>query len=71
VDFLHVETVFLHRSSAMGGGVPQIGQVLDRHGIALLRSQLLSLPLDAHLRVETIFTDPPYSVFDAWFHGMD
>ncbi|MFJ2030535.1 hypothetical protein [Streptosporangium sp. NPDC087985] len=49
----------------------QIGQVLDRHGIALLGSQVLSLPLEAGLRVETVLGDPPYSVFDAWFHWMD
>ncbi len=48
-----------------------IGQVLDRHGIVLLGSQVLSLPLEAGLDVETVFNDPPYSVFDAWFHWMD
>ncbi|MEO3796015.1 hypothetical protein ABGB14_37960 [Nonomuraea sp. B10E15] len=49
----------------------QIGQVLDRHDIALLGSQVLSLPLEAGLRVETILGSPPYRVFDAWFHWMD
>ncbi|MBB3728888.1 hypothetical protein [Nonomuraea dietziae] len=49
----------------------QIGQVLDRHDIALLGSQVLSLPLEAGLRVETVLGSVPYSVFDAWFHWMD
>ena len=49
----------------------QVGQMLDRHGIALLNSQVLSLPLEAGLRVETVLSSPPYSVFDAWFHWMD
>ncbi|MFI7701984.1 hypothetical protein [Nonomuraea sp. NPDC049480] len=49
----------------------QIGQVLDRHDIALLDSQVLSLPLEAELRVETVLGSPPYSVFDAWFHWRD
>ncbi|MGW4409328.1 hypothetical protein ACWEJ6_35230 [Nonomuraea sp. NPDC004702] len=49
----------------------QIRQVLDRHDIALLDSQVLSLPLEAELRPETILGSPPYSVFDAWFHWMD
>ncbi|MEU4224778.1 hypothetical protein AB0F17_10830 [Nonomuraea sp. NPDC026600] len=49
----------------------QIGQALDRHDIALLDSQVLSLPIGAELRVETNLGDPPYSVFDAWFHWMD
>ncbi|MFG1688747.1 hypothetical protein ACGFNP_51975 [Nonomuraea sp. NPDC049269] len=49
----------------------QIRQVLDRHDIALLDSQVLSLPLEAELRVETNLGSPPYSVFDAWFHWMD
>ncbi|MEV1238528.1 hypothetical protein ACIBO2_44980 [Nonomuraea sp. NPDC050022] len=49
----------------------QIGQALDRHDVALLGSQVLSLPLEAGLRVETNLGDPPYSVFDAWFHWMD
>ncbi|MEU7744961.1 hypothetical protein [Nonomuraea sp. NPDC049158] len=49
----------------------QIGQALDRHDVALLGSQVLSLPLEAGLRVETNLGSPPYSVFDAWFHWMD
>lgn len=49
----------------------QIGQALDRHDIALLDSQVLSLPVKAELRVETVLGSPPYSVFDAWFHWMD
>lgn len=49
----------------------QIGQVLDRHDITLLRSKVLGQPLDAHLRIETVLGDPPYRVFDAWFHWMD
>ncbi|MFI7631523.1 hypothetical protein [Microbispora rosea] len=49
----------------------QIGRVLDGHGIALLGSQILGLPLDTRLRVETVLGDPPYCVFDAWFHWMD
>ncbi|MER6514671.1 hypothetical protein ABT158_48230 [Nonomuraea sp. NPDC001636] len=49
----------------------QIRQVLDRHDIALLDSQVLSLPLEAELRPETVLGSPPYSVFDAWFHWMD
>ncbi|GAA4197086.1 hypothetical protein GCM10022252_45540 [Streptosporangium oxazolinicum] len=49
----------------------QIGQLLDQHGIVLLGSQVLSLPLEAGLQVKTIIGNPPYSVFDAWFHWMD
>ncbi|MFF4194112.1 hypothetical protein [Nonomuraea sp. NPDC001831] len=49
----------------------QIHQVLDRHDIALLDSQVLSLPLEAELRPETVLGRPPYRVFDAWFHWMD
>lgn len=49
----------------------QIRQMLDGHGIALLGLQVLGLPLDARLRVETALGDPPYCVFDAWFHWMD
>jgi len=49
----------------------QIREVLDRHDVALLDSQVLSLPLEAELRPETILGSPPYSVFDAWFHWMD
>ncbi|MGV9305566.1 hypothetical protein ACWDLG_19510 [Nonomuraea sp. NPDC003727] len=49
----------------------QLRQVLARHGVALLSSQVLALPLDARLRVETVLGDPPYRLFDAWFHWMD
>ncbi|MEV0151767.1 MULTISPECIES: hypothetical protein [unclassified Nonomuraea] len=49
----------------------QTRQVLDRHDIAVLDSQVLSLPLEAGLRVETVLGSPSYSVFDAWFHWMD
>jgi len=49
----------------------QLGRVLDGHGIALLDSQTLGSPLDARLRVETVLGDPPYRVFDAWFHWVD
>ncbi|MFG1941469.1 hypothetical protein [Nonomuraea sp. NPDC048826] len=49
----------------------QIGQVLERHDIALLDSQVLGLPLEAGLQVETFLGNPPYNVFDAWFHWMD
>lgn len=49
----------------------QINQVLARHDITLLRSEVLGQPLDAHLRIETVLGDPPYRVFDAWFHWMD
>jgi hypothetical protein len=49
----------------------QIRQVLDRHDIALLDSQVLSLPIETELRVETVLGSAPYSVFDAWFHWMD
>lgn len=44
----------------------ELRQVLDRHGTALLDSQILSLPLDPRLQVETVLGDPPYRVFDAW-----
>ncbi|GII85285.1 hypothetical protein Ssi03_32750 [Sphaerisporangium siamense] len=49
----------------------QVHQVLDRHGVVLLGSPVLGLPLDEGLHVETILGDPPYTVFDAWFHWMD
>ncbi|MFI9552103.1 hypothetical protein [Nonomuraea endophytica] len=49
----------------------ELRHVLDRHGIALLDSRILSLPLDPRLRVETVLGDPPYRVFDAWFHWID
>ncbi|MFI6908107.1 hypothetical protein ACIBKY_43070 [Nonomuraea sp. NPDC050394] len=49
----------------------ELRHILDRHGIALLDSRVLALPLDPLLRVETILGDPPYRVFDAWFHWID
>ncbi len=49
----------------------QLRQVLDRHEIDLLDTQLLGRRLEAGLRVETNLGDAPYTVFDAWFHWMD
>ncbi|MEV5888637.1 hypothetical protein [Nonomuraea fuscirosea] len=49
----------------------QIRQVLDRHDLDLLDAQLLGLPLEGGLHVETVLGDPPYTVFDAWFHWAD
>ncbi|MFE0148078.1 hypothetical protein ACFWY5_13105 [Nonomuraea sp. NPDC059007] len=49
----------------------ELRHILDQHGIALLDSQTLALPLDPRLRVETFLGDPPYRVFDAWFHWID
>lgn len=49
----------------------QIRRTLDDHGIALLDAQTLGLPLDDRLTVETVLGDPPFRVFDAWFHWAD
>ncbi|TDE60317.1 hypothetical protein E1295_00265 [Nonomuraea mesophila] len=49
----------------------QIRQVLDRHDITLLDSRTLGRRLEAGLVVDTILGDPPYTVFDAWFHWID
>ncbi|MEV5493857.1 hypothetical protein AB0M50_00490 [Nonomuraea fuscirosea] len=49
----------------------QIRQVLDRHDLGLLDARLLGLPLERGLQVDTVLGDPPYTVFDAWFHWAD
>lgn len=49
----------------------QIRRTLDEHGIALLDSRILGLPLNVRLQVETALGEPPYRVFDAWFHWTD
>lgn len=49
----------------------QIAEVLTAHGFSLLEPQTLSREIDRDLRVDTNLGDPPYTVFDAWFHWID
>ena len=35
----------------------------------MLDSRILGLPLNVRLQVETALGEPPYRVFDAWFHS--
>lgn len=52
-------------------GVPADAETLTSHGFSLLKPQTLSLPISPDLTVYTNIGDPPYTVFDAWFHWMD
>ena len=49
----------------------QIAEVLTAHGFSLLKPQTLSREINRDVRIDTNLGDPPYTVFDAWFHWMD
>ncbi|MGQ0467519.1 MAG: hypothetical protein ACT4QG_19650 [Sporichthyaceae bacterium] len=51
--------------------VLEVRAVLESHGIVLLPLAVLCAPLPPALHVETNLGEPPYTVFDAWFHWMD
>ncbi|MEY7974214.1 hypothetical protein AB8O38_19665 [Saccharomonospora xinjiangensis] len=49
----------------------EVTRVLGRHGITVLNPAILQRPIDPAVTVETNLADPPFTVFDAWFHWMD
>jgi hypothetical protein len=49
----------------------EIRQKLERYGIEILEPQELIKPLTFTAKIETNFGDPPYTIFDAFFHWMD
>ena len=48
-----------------------IDAVLTRHGIERLPPAVLTARIDPNLVIDTNFGDPPFTVFDAWFHWWD
>jgi hypothetical protein len=49
----------------------QITETLTLHGFSLLKPETLSRPISPDLIIDTNLAEPPYTVFDAWFHWMD
>lgn len=49
----------------------QIRQKLEKHGFEILDPRELKKPLPFTAEIETNFGDPPYTIFDAFFHWMD
>lgn len=52
-------------------GFQQIRTVLDKHGLTLVGTDVLTLPLPGRLFVNTNLADSAFTIFDAWFHWMD
>jgi hypothetical protein len=49
----------------------EIRQKLERHGFEILKPRELKKPLPFTAHIETNFGDPPFTIFDAFFHWMD
>jgi hypothetical protein len=49
----------------------QAADVLQRHGIELIPPDVLALPIDPALTIDTNLSEGPLTVFDAWFYWYD
>ncbi|MET8867377.1 hypothetical protein ABZW11_30910 [Nonomuraea sp. NPDC004580] len=70
-DFPVLDRVAAAAPEGWGQEFRQVAAVLERHDITLLDPATLGRPLPAGLQVETFLGNPPYTVFDAWFHWTD
>ncbi|WP_283138889.1 hypothetical protein [Rhizohabitans arisaemae] len=52
-------------------GCEQVTRVLERHGITCADPELLRRRALPDLRVDGVLGDPPYLVYDVWFHWAD
>jgi hypothetical protein len=48
-----------------------VGDVLERHGYAIVGPDVLARPIAAGLEPDTNLGEPPWRVFDAWFYWFD
>lgn len=48
-----------------------IDATLTRHRIVRLTPEVLDQRIDPSLVIDTNFGDPPFTIFDAWFHWYD
>ncbi|MGY0234102.1 hypothetical protein [Longispora urticae] len=68
VSVRSVSTLPVEGWEAVGADV---ANVLARHDIAVLGPGILAAAIDPQINVDTILAEPPFTVFDAWFHWRD
>ncbi len=69
--FLHAEDLNIFPPGNWLEVSAELRQKLEKHGFTILDPQELKKPMPFNTKIHTLLGDPPYQIFDAFFHWYD